>query len=1808
MKTTKRFLPLFMALCMILTCFTFSVGAEDQAETVVVCADTAYQPLEGEKVFTTVSDAITYLGVDGGTVYIKGDISFSNGNNATPLNFEGSVENRGLITICGYGNSNTAGSISFNNTNPGTAYIKGDITFENITIYGTSSEYPIASIGHKMTFGQNVLTPSGKYLLGARDDNGGDHKVDIYSGTYGYAVPVFYNASWGLNNKKGSSEYNIYGGTVTSVYLGTRNVSSNVPRVHSLNGNSIVNIYGGTVTKAVIGHEHSGTIRGDSILSIYGGSVSNVGFANSTLKDTQNFGNAVIAIYSNGKDGSTFGKSIAITKETYAPAKTDESKKFIAIINNAEEGSHSFDATLTGDYCDYMLKVSNGIAQPVFETTTANDPSTSTFRGFKFIADGDNGYHVPTVDGKKLYPMENGLYDLSAYENAGTVEIALVEFLTPVVTTDNTFVPKTGEKVFTTVSSAIDYLGKSGGDIYVYGDISFANNNGTPLNFEGTTENRELITIQGYGNSNTAGSISFTSTNPGTAYIKGDITFKNITIHGTSSEYPIASIGHTMTFGENLLTPSGKYLLGTREDNGGNHKMEIYSGTFQYVVPVFYNAGWGLNNKKVSSEYNIYGGTVSNLYLGARNASSNISRVHMINGDSIANIYGGTVKNANVGHEYSGTIYGDSILNLYGGTMTNVGFINTYEKDTQNLGNAVITIWTKGKDGSTFTKPIAIKQGTLAPPKTTDTKKRIAIINNADKGQHTFDASLTAEYCDYILRVNNGAAEPVFERTDSANPSTSTFKGFKFTEEYEGAEPYVGNVKLVKDANGVYDLSAYENKGETVVDFKHYGQHWVKYGATGTGDSPENPAPSVTYLINNSIANTYAAGEEVTVYVLQDDGEELYNSTAYVTSDTSYVAQPIGEKPVSHILPWKSSTDTAAAEHAASIVVKSYDDGGADKHYLMFSDVLGVPANLELSGDTTFDNIILVSPKKDHQSIYTNGHNVQFTENCVMKGINAYYAENGDTAWNGTFVDSQGTNAVMNKDGGNIAIDFPFQATTSGRQITVGAEGDTFTKDANIYINSTSVKTPIYIGNTTFNKNLNIISAGTNVLNIRYGANAAVNGAIQHIYDNSTATLNNIDYLRTSLGNLEAINPAGGIWVLRTEHTETETGGMYVDVTETAGTFKCTREGGILLAQNTATLEHTVSKNGLLTIPAGTYDVYFLKPEEGKKYVNAKTFIVALEDTEVDLSAEDHRILEGQIFLGWKNETTGVTPGTTATLSAGDVLTAQYDTYDTGYGGEFYIYGVQMRITSPNGLRYIIDRKNSLLEKLGGEDNIIESGSIVLPTDLTHGKDMEYGVTIYDNANRSLTTLPHHPKVELGTPAAVPAKNIFSVRDDGVLYTVVITGIADKNYSKFYSAMGYIRYYDANGNEQIMYSDYAQTSLYKIVLQAAADNADNKYSESTVELFDKIIDYVEVTAPALYYDTYIGENFEKATKHTCAIDGDGCTNPNHNMYVLSNGLNVREVNIDWDYNAEVADESDPVEIAHITDTHLNYNNAKDKNEYEASIIHAYGTSAFYGEGQTAGPVVKAMEYASLLDKVVVTGDVIHSLADGSLQISERLMFDRNTWVGIRAQYDENGNPLKKVLGTLGNHERYKHMIGVVPDDNYMTYNYPALQEYFPNDIVYHSEIMTTTEGKNPVMLVLLDDQRERYADERIRDNLTVDLAKARQKNIPVLIFQHVALYTGDSSVTSTPSYYDSGSAPNTRLPGNPNSDALTKEIHKLITDNADIVAGVFCGHEHVNVYTEIIGTGENGTGHVIPQNYLNTNQTGSGTVLKISVK
>ena len=146
------------------------------------------------------------------------------------------------------------------------------------------------------------------------------------------------------------------------------------------------------------------------------------------------------------------------------------------------------------------------------------------------------------------------------------------------------------------------------------------------------------------------------------------------------------------------------------------------------------------------------------------------------------------------------------------------------------------------------------------------------------------------------------------------------------------------------------------------------------------------------------------------------------------------------------------------------------------------------------------------------------------------------------------------------------------------------------------------------------------------------------------------------------------------------------------------------------------------------------------------------------------------------------------------------------------------------------------------------------------------------------------------------------------------------------------------------------------------------------------------------------------------------------------------------------------------------------------------------------------------------------------------------------------------------------------------------------------------------------MLIYMDNAANRYWASQI-PKLESALAEARTKNIPVLIFQHSPILTmnpaettvycwegyakingsyvlGNKRFATSSAYTHTVNMTSyTGYPGNANSDANTMAVYTMIRKNYDIIKGIFHGHEHSNMYTEIIGLDANGNAvnAVIPQ-------------------
>jgi hypothetical protein len=228
----------------------------------------------------------------------------------------------------------------------------------------------------------------------------------------------------------------------------------------------------------------------------------------------------------------------------------------------------------------------------------------------------------------------------------------------------------------------------------------------------------------------------------------------------------------------------------------------------------------------------------------------------------------------------------------------------------------------------------------------------------------------------------------------------------------------------------------------------------------------------------------------------------------------------------------------------------------------------------------------------------------------------------------------------------------------------------------------------------------------------------------------------------------------------------------------------------------------------------------------------------------------------------------------------------------------------------------------------------------------------------------------------------------------------------------------------------------------------------------------------------------------------------------------------------------------------------------------------------------------ALRYAASADYAVATGDLIEGLhADLTKFLKDSL----------------SKNP--KTMLVLGNHE-WNPTEGT-PED--MDARYDLLQQSWPNDVRY-----TSTVVKNKVMLIGMDNSQSKFWDSQV-PKLEADLKTAREKGYAVLLFYHVPLRTENPAETAVKAL----------LPTDPKvinvynfnkgylrgtDDDATGKIYQLITTNADVIKGAFCGHLHEDIYTEIVAKTPNGADAVIPQYINHGNRYGAGHVLKITVK
>ncbi len=928
------------------------------------------------------------------------------------------------------------------------------------------------------------------------------------------------------------------------------------------------------------------------------------------------------------------------------------------------------------------------------------------------------------------------------------------------------------------------------------------------------------------------------------------------------------------------------------------------------------------------------------------------------------------------------------------------------------------------------------------------------------------------------------------------------------------------------------------------------GDFYVKYAATGDGLSPENPAGSVN-AVKAEINKSLGENDIANVWIMQDNSDG-FDVWAFAKGD--------GKEKTSQFTVWKKS-DEKAISHTATMVVQTYIPEGKKAEntasaYLAFSEKIGKNSVLTLTGPTEFKNIKLVPTAKTDR-LDMAGNSVVFGENIVYRSIDL---EDGEdySDWKDITLTDEATDFTTCLGTEEKAVfENPIDVVFDNRPFNCGefylpsnTKTDVqFKEDVTVeYNDAASASFRMIVaadeGEKTdytahFYKNLNVKMKQAYAVSIFPGKSSVlIDGAAQFIVDPETTYYipNDKEYSFKNLENLKKKTDKGEIvdadkYILYINSDEQE----LIDFVEgTVGKYNIAK-GYIAVAVNRKEgSEPIIAKGGKLKLDtAGEYDVSITK-----NYTNDGETIKVYKRSEIDLSNVRHKDIEGQAFIGWKTED-GKSPEKVQKHQKGTVLKAQYVPI------EFCVEETKIEEGSVglHSLQFVISKGNDFYKAL---PKPLEYGAIHLPSDTTLGTEMYINEQIVLTWKYDAETGENFEPDRIGrTPTRVKVWN-NSIKNpeidksvEGVeKYNIIIEEIDPENYYTWYTVRGYVIYEDVNGIQRIAYtkqdvpdfednaSNYGkdQSCLYKIAKETPTDKRS--------EIENEIIKYVEVDRKEYYF------SYTEISEYISGYTGMGLKdeNPDHKLYRLSNNILVRDVIVKTGLGTE------KMEICFIADPHFAALSKKDISE---NLIN--GISSYRGRSWTRGTnfrdvSLKYMEYASMFEKTVIGGDAVDYLTYGAM----------DAVAGLLTKKSINGS-IKMVLGNHEPAEMSQNDIGGLHNVMSLEERYKLLANNWTNDPVYSSEIMKTKDGKDNIMMIYLDNGGQHAYNATQLEKFKADIKAAREKKLPVLIFQHIPLAVSAAGSTDMDM-----------------KDSATLALDTEIRKSADVVKAIFCGHMHAD--------------------------------------
>lgn len=272
------------------------------------------------------------------------------------------------------------------------------------------------------------------------------------------------------------------------------------------------------------------------------------------------------------------------------------------------------------------------------------------------------------------------------------------------------------------------------------------------------------------------------------------------------------------------------------------------------------------------------------------------------------------------------------------------------------------------------------------------------------------------------------------------------------------------------------------------------------------------------------------------------------------------------------------------------------------------------------------------------------------------------------------------------------------------------------------------------------------------------------------------------------------------------------------------------------------------------------------------------------------------------------------------------------------------------------------------------------------------------------------------------------------------------------------------------------------------------------------------------------------------------------------------GQYIVELNIATPRGGEV------IEIDQITDVHLNVIAVEDDGDEEVQ-----GTKLcrlWNREGESILSIIRAMDVAQYADQTVLTGDTLDYLSQGAMRMTRRHILRRDP----------------QVLMAVGRHDLTKQMQTGLPNRRSLEEREALLSELWPHDIYYHA-----ADVGDRVICVALNNSQGRFLPCQCAP-LQADMERARAQGRILLAFMHEPIATHDGRGDIETLWHMPGTSPLANFSGagiigaKPDEDEATRTVYELLTENADVVRGVFCGHMHSAFYTEIVASQPDASG------------------------